>query len=239
MLIPSKDQLYYPENIFVWFVLAFQGGLLNVGGYLAVHRFVSHVTGFATLFGVDAVTKDWSAAFGMLIGPLFYLIGTMISAWFIERRRLKNKLPKYGIVFLLIIFNLILLTVLGKLGFLGVFGEEFNYGRDYLLLFILAMTCGLQNAVISSASGAVIRTTHLTGPTTDLGIGLVTLWTSRKKVNSELIFANWSRAGIIASFIFGSLVGAFIYNSLNFLGFLLPACISLFVMFRLKIHKHM
>ena len=37
-----------------WFLLAFLGGHVNAGGYLACHRFVSHVTGFATLAGVVA-----------------------------------------------------------------------------------------------------------------------------------------------------------------------------------------
>jgi uncharacterized membrane protein YoaK (UPF0700 family) len=239
MFIEKKDQLYYPENIFVWFVLAFQGGIMNVGGFMAVHRFVSHVTGFATLFGYDAITKDWTSALGMLSGPLFYIFGTMVSAWFIERPRMRSHHPRYGIVFLIMIFCLLFISIFGTIGVLGTFGEDFNYGRDYILLFVLALTCGLQNAVISSASGAVIRTTHLTGPTTDLGIGLVRLWTSRNEFNRELIFANWCRAGIIVSFIMGSLIGAVAFNHLQFLGFFLPVIISIFVMFRLKIHKHM
>jgi uncharacterized membrane protein YoaK (UPF0700 family) len=237
MFTHNKDLLYQPRNIFLWFLLAFQGGLLNIGGYLGVHRFVSHVTGFATLFGVQAVTFDWGHAFGILLGPGFYLLGTMISAWHIERRRLLNKQPKYALIFLLIILNLILLSLFGRFGYLGNFGEEFSYGRDYIVLFTLSLTCGLQNAVISSASGAVIRTTHLTGPTTDLGIGLVRLWTERFKPNRELIFANYLRIGIITSFILGSLFGAFTFSSLQFLGFLVPAFISIFVMFRLDIHK--
>jgi uncharacterized membrane protein YoaK (UPF0700 family) len=237
MFTKNKDLIYLPANLFIWFLLAFQGGLLNAGGYLAVHRFVSHVTGFATLFGVDAVTKDWGSAFGMLFGPLFYLLGTIISAWFIERERIRAREPKYKIVFFLIIFNLIFLSIFGNLGYLGNFGEEFHYGRDYVVLFILALTCGLQNAVISSASGAVIRTTHLTGPTTDFGIGLVRLWTERKNKNKDLIFANWCRAGIICSFIIGSLVGAYLYSQFTFLGFLFPAFTSFYVMIRLGIHK--
>ena len=236
MFIHNKDSLYEPQNIFIWFLLAFEGGLLNVGGFLAVHRFVSHVTGFATLFGYEAVTNNWLSAFGMLAGPAFFLTGAMISAWFIERPRLRSQKPKYGIVFIFIIFNLLVVGTLGKMGVLGTFGEEFNYGRSYIILFILALTCGLQNAVISSASGAIIRTTHLTGPTTDLGIGLVRLWTERSHANRELVFGNWCRIGIIISFISGSIIGAFAFKHLQFEGFYIPALISILVMFRLNLH---
>ena len=237
MFTDNRDKIFEPQNLFIWFMLAFQGGMINAGGYMAVHRFVSHVTGFATLFGIEFFQKDITLAFGMLMGPLFFLIGAMISAWFIERRRLRSYYPQYGIVFSFIILNLILVSFGGHFGFFGQFGEEFNYGRDYALLFILSLTCGLQNAVISSVSGAIIRTTHLTGPTTDLGIGLVHLWTERHTHNKKLIFATWCRLGIITSFIIGSLFGAFIFIKWHFLGFISPVFISLFVMYRLKMHK--
>jgi uncharacterized membrane protein YoaK (UPF0700 family) len=234
MYSKKQDTIYLPRNIFIWFLLAFQGGLLNIGGYLAVHRFVSHLTGFATLFGHEAVTNSWIAAFGMLLGPLFYLLGAMDSAWFIERNRLKNLRPQYSLVFIQMIIILLLIAVLGHLGIFGIFMEPFNYEQDYILLFFLAFTCGLQNAVITSASGAIIRTTHLTGPTTDLGIGLVKLWTERKKHNRELVIATWLRIGIIISFILGSFIGAFTFKAFKFLGFVVPVLITSFVLFRLQ-----
>ena len=60
-----------------------------------------------------------------------------------------------------------------ELGWFGEFGEPLRLKRDYLLLALLCTASGLQNAVVSSLSGSIIRTTHLTGTTTDLGIGLI------------------------------------------------------------------
>lgn len=238
MFIDRKAEIYKPENLILWFLLAFQGGHLNTGGYLAVHRFVSHVTGFSTLFGVHAVEENWLSAFGMLLVPFIFLCGSMVSAWFIERRKIKGKRPKYGVVFFLIIINLYSIAILGHFGYLGRFGEELKSLRDYYVLFTLSFTCGLQNAVISSASGSIIRTTHLTGPTTDLGVSLVHLFTEKNK-SKELIFINWCRAGIIFSFILGSFIGAYTYHHLSYLGFLVPVCISIFVMIRLNIHRYL
>ena len=235
----DQDSLYDPKNMFIWFLLAFQGGGLNTGGYLAVHRFVSHVTGFATLAGIEGAKFNFLNMIGMLMVPTFFLMGAMLSAWLVERRRIQERPPRYSTVFSIIILNLIAVAVLGSLGFFGTFGESFTFGRDYLLLFLLAFTCGLQNAVISSASGAFIRTTHLTGPTTDLGIGLVRIWTLRKTVNHNELFAIWCRLGIIFSFILGSLINAFFFMEYRFYGFFLPVFISMFVAIRLRIIKKM
>ncbi|RPJ71251.1 MAG: DUF1275 domain-containing protein, partial [Alphaproteobacteria bacterium] len=218
--------------------LAFQGGSLNTAGYLAVHRFVSHLTGFATLAGVAGAKLEWATMFGMLIVPLFFLIGVIISAWNVERQRIKNLIPRYSLVFSIIIFNILLILILGINGYLGEFGEPLTAQRDYFLMFILAFTCGLQNAVISSASGMVIRTTHLTGPTTDFGIGIVRIWSTRKNLHKPELFAARCRFGIYFSFIAGSLVSAFLFFNFKFYGFVLPLAISLFSAIRLReIHR--
>lgn len=237
MFHENKDAIYYPENLFLWFLLALQGGFVNVGGFLAVHRFVSHMTGFGTWIGVELAESKYLDTLGMMAVPTFFLIGAMCSAWLIERERMKKRFPKYRIVFSMMIFMFLLIATLGVMSFFGYYGEPFNYRRDYVLLFMLTFVCGLQNAVISSASGAVVRTTHLTGVTTDLGIGLVRLWTDRhhftKKDNKEL-FATFFRVGIIASFVSGSIIGAFVFKSFAFWGFYLPAFISFFVMLKLR-----
>lgn len=235
----DQDNLYDSRNLFIWFLLAFQGGALNTGGYLSVHRFVSHVTGFATLAGVDGAMAHWTEMLGMLLVPVFFVVGAMLSAWSVERQRIREKNPRYSFVFSIIIINLIFVAIYGGIGFFGQFGEPFNFGRDYFLLFLLSFTCGLQNAVISSASGAVIRTTHLTGLTTDFGIGLVRIWTNRKNPHKPEVFANWCRLGIFISFFLGSLIGAFVYYQFQFFGFFLPVFISLFVAIRLRVIKKM
>lgn len=230
----KEDLLYDPRNLFIWFLLAFQGGCLNTGGYLAIHRFVSHMTGFATLAGVAGAKSDWSTMFGMLLVPIFFLTGVMISSWNVERRRIRNLTPRYSLVFTFIIFNILLVSLMGTMGYLGEFGEPLSSQRDYFLLFILPFTCGLQNAVISSASGAVIRTSHLTGLTTDFGIGLVRIWTNRKDLSKQELFANWCRFGIYVSFVGGSFVSAMLYIHFKFFGFYLPLIISLFTALRLR-----
>src|ERR1700736_653334 len=95
----SSISTYTPSNIMVWMLMAFQGGLLNIGGFFACHRFVSHVTGFATFFGVEVSQNRYTQAAGMLLVPLLFLCGSMISEQLVDIRIQTEKKPNYYILF--------------------------------------------------------------------------------------------------------------------------------------------
>lgn len=214
-------------NIGIWLSLAFQSGIINTGGFLACHRFVTHTTGFATLIGVELAQDNLILSLGMLTVPVFFLLGAMISAYFIDHNLLRAKKPRYSVVLFLMTLCMAVITIAGALGFFGSFGEDLILTRDYVLLALLCLASGLQNACITSAFGAVVRTTHLTGTTTDLGIGLVRIisgihhHTFRQEYRATLI-----RAGLIGFFILGSF-SSFLFQQIKYLGFLIPFMISL------------
>lgn len=219
---------YTKSNIAVWMALAFQGGVLNVGGFMACHRFVSHLTGFATFFGVEISHQDYSKALGMLLVPLFFLCGAMLSGLLVDIRLRLHKKPKYYIIFGVMLVLISLVVVGGFNGFFGQFGEPLLQLHDYLLLALLCLTCGLQNGTITTVSRSVVRTTHLTGITTDLGIGLVRVL-YRKQLDGKIdedVKANLMRVGIIFFFGLGSVVGALVFANNGYQGFLLPAAIT-------------
>ncbi|MCM2282840.1 MAG: DUF1275 domain-containing protein [Bdellovibrionaceae bacterium] len=221
-------QAYTPSNVTVWMTLAFQGGVLNVGAYLAVHQFVSHVTGYATLFGVETSKVELGHATGMLLVPILFLVGAMISAQLVDARIRRQAKPRYYIVFGLLFVLILTVAICGFNGVFGPFGEPLQYARDYSLLALLCLICGIQNGTISSVSRAVVRTTHLTGITTDLGIGLVRV--INRHINSERIEdeirANLMRVGLIICFGLGSVIGAMLFARAGYRGFLLPVGIS-------------
>lgn len=219
---------YTPGNISIWMLMAFQAGLINIGGFMACHRFVSHVTGFATYFGYEINRTDISHAFGMLSVPLFFLFGTMLSGLLVDIRIKLHQKPKYYIAFGLIFLLITTVLVAGAIGQFGVFGEPYEYLRDETLLALLCLTCGIQNGTITSVSRSVVRTTHLTGITTDLGVGLIRFF-NRNKLKEEYgneSAANLMRFGIIMSFIIGSALGGYVFRNLGYLGFTVPAFTS-------------
>jgi uncharacterized membrane protein YoaK (UPF0700 family) len=222
-----------PKRSYVrWFLLAFLSGNLNAGGFLACGRFVTHVTGFATLFGIDAANGRWDQALGILSVPLFFLLGVMISAYLVDRPIQKGGKPHYTTVMGLVALCVFLCALAGNLRMFGQWGEALRLKQDYFLLALLCMASGLQNAAITTASGSTVRTTHLTGISTDLGIGIVrelTLIRDPQRHAIELQ-ANWLRVGTILAYAAGSLVGAALFIRIEYLGFLLPCSIAIYAM---------
>ncbi len=214
------------KNILVWTALAIQAGSINAGGFLACHRFVTHATGHATMFGLELAYGNILKAFSMLSVPLFYLSGAMLSACLVDQRMLNNKRPHYSIVMFTLAAIMILVTSAGNLGFFGPFGEDLSMTRDFILLALLAFASGLQNASVSMSADAIVRTTHLTGLITDLGIGLVRIITHSSNHSLKNEFRNLTmRTVIITSFILGTLT-TFVYVKVQYWGFAIPSAIA-------------
>lgn len=219
---------YTRSNMAIWMILAFQAGLLNIGGFLACHSFVSHVTGFATLFGVEAGQRNFAHAAALLLVPGCFLAGAMLSGMLVDLRLKLGKKPKYYIVFGVLFVLILVVEILGFNRAWGKFGEPLALPRDYLLLCMLCLICGVQNATVSLVSKSVVRTTHLTGITTDLGIGLVRVM-NRKLLGIQVADegrANLMRIGIIGFFVLGSMAGYAAFSTWEFRGFIFPTAIS-------------
>ena len=231
-----QENNYSPKKFLIWISFAFQAGCINVGGFLACHRFVTHTTGFATFFGSEMAQGEFQMAFGYLSVPLFFLIGAMFSAFFTDRRSLHNQRPNYIIVFGAMWMCLLTVFLLGIKDFFGVFGEEITLSKDYQLLALLSLSSGIQNAMITSVSKAVVRTTHLTGLTTDLGIGLIRIFSSTDhQFKHNETQAIRMRVGIIIGFILGSWLGASVFYKHHYWGFTIPLSItSIFLVISIK-----
>lgn len=231
-----NDQVSY-RTYFDWFLLSFLAGNINTGGYLSCQRFVSHITGFASLAGISAAEGFWIEALGAITIPLFFLLGVMVSGFLTEKQYAtrvhgEKYAPVMGLVSLLIGF----VALGGTFDFFGTFGEPSNIKHDFLLLACLCGACGLQNAAISSASGATIRTTHLTGLTTDLGLGLIRAEVHKLSVADKKIErrSNFLRVATIFSFTLGSVIGALIYTQFKYQGFLFPMSLALYLSWMAK-----
>lgn len=231
MFAQNKDAIYQSKNRFIWFALAFQGGFVNMLGLLSVHRFVSHVTGFAGHFSEALAQMKWFDALGSFFIPVFFLLGAIMSGLFTEVRREKGKAPIYIYSMLSMSGIFLWLALIGHFELFGNFGEPFQNFRDFILLASLSFACGMQNALFTQASGAVVRTTHLTGITTDLGIGLAKTLTG--EANELDMKANRLRLGLIIYFLLGSVIGTLLINKLEYNSFLIPSLISGAIAYRL------
>ncbi len=215
-----------------WFLLSFMAGNINAGGFLACNRFVTHVTGFATIAGIDFAGGEFRAGLGMLAVPLFFLFGVMVSAYFVDRRLNLGERPRYHYVMGLVTVCLAVVVVAGHFRGFGEFGQALHLRNDFIFMALLCMASGLTNAALTTSTGAFVRITHLTGIMTDLGIGVMRVFAMNRKGEDYFTerLANFYRAGNLISFTVGSFVGAGLYLKIEYLGFLLPMILALYAM---------
>lgn len=225
-----NDILLEKKNRFTWLLLAFQGGYINVGGFLTIHLFVSHITGYSAHFSNEIVHGNYIKSLYFLLVPLFFLVGSFFSSIFTEIRKKKHKQPVYIQILSLISIIMLFIAITGSAHFFGDFGEPFQNFKGFVLLSLLAFSCGAQNAIFTHYSRSIIRTTHLTGITTDLGIGLAKYFISKDEQEK---YINKIRIDLIFAFFLGSLLAAYIFPTIKFNGFYIPSFISLCIGIRL------
>ncbi|AOW75590.1 hypothetical protein A3Q34_01045 [Colwellia sp. PAMC 20917] len=192
------------------FVLALVAGFINAVGLLGFnHQSISHLSGTATLLGVGVLNSSFSNTLHLVLILLSFLVGSAISGYFLNSGSLKlgRNYSRLLILEAIIIFASMYFLSKGSL-----FGH-----------YLASAACGLQNALVTTYSGAVVRTTHVTGLFTDLGLMLGSrlrgeLFDKRKAVLFLLI---------ITGFIVGGGFGAYFFSMFKFNALLIPAVICL------------
>ncbi len=147
-------------------VLSFIAGAINAGGFLAVEQYTSHMTGIVSSMADNLALGTVDVALAGLGALLSFMGGAACSAVLVRYSRQRELHSQYALPLML---EACLLLCFGLLGArLSVINGLFVSVTVMLLSFIM----GLQNAVITTLSNADIRTTHITGIVTDIGIEL-------------------------------------------------------------------
>jgi uncharacterized membrane protein YoaK (UPF0700 family) len=194
--------------------LSFIAGIVNIAGVLSVATLTTNVTGHFAYFAEEVSLKNYSKAITFLFFILFFLIGAFVCNTLIEITSLVK--PRIAHAFPMLIEVLVLLVI--GLGYVNQ--QEYI---AYLLLFAM----GIQNALVTQISQSVVRTTHLTGLFTDLGIEISQLFFYRKPTEkSRLRRSIFLRLSIIFFFFLGCILGGFFYEEYK-LKILLFAALSL------------
>jgi uncharacterized membrane protein YoaK (UPF0700 family) len=198
-------------------ILAFVAGAVNAGGFLAVKRYTSHMTGIVSEVADDLVLGNVALALAGMAFLLAFVSGAATTAVLINWARRRHMHGEYALPLML---EAVLLLTFGLLGAnLNVLIEVFVPTTVLILCFIM----GLQNAIVTKISSAVIRTTHMTGIATDLGIelGRMLYWNYSQKANAaHFVKADHDRlaihATILGLFFTGGIVGALAFRSIGF-----------------------
>ena len=195
-------------------LLAFVAGATNAGGFLAVARYTSHMTGIVSAMADDLVLGHWTLALAGAAALMMFLLGAMTTALLVNYARQRRMHSRFALPLLL---EAALLLVF------GLMGAALNLKVALLLpatVLLLCFIMGLQNAVITKISRATIRTTHVTGLVTDLGIELGKLVYVNHIPGAAPVLADRGRirmhALLIGMFFVGGLFGALGFKQVGF-----------------------
>lgn len=199
-------------------LLAFNAGAVNAGGFLVVHMYTSHMTGFLSLVADNLVLGNMTLVLSA-IGTLWaFMSGAGTTAILVNWARHQRLRGGYALPLLL---EAVLMLLFGLMGAITLtWRTPFSVPLTVLLL---AFIMGLQNAVVTKMSSAQIRTTHMTGVVTDLGIemGKALYWNRSGTPPEAQVHANQARlrmfASLLAMFTVGGVVGAAGFKYVGFI----------------------
>jgi uncharacterized membrane protein YoaK (UPF0700 family) len=225
--LEAKD---YVSNKYIglWGLAAFQAGFINSLGFLACQRFVSHVTGFSTHVGISIGDNNYLYALELFTAPIFFVLGAWFNGFLTVSNESKNMHPRYDLVLFIYPILLTVIMSLGLLGVFGPFGGNLSFQQDFLLLNTLTFLCGMQNACFATLTKGQIRTTHLTGLSTDFGTDLSLILNGSLKLEERILLVrkNWMRFITFTSFSLGAVLSAILDNKMGYLSFLIPILTS-------------
>ena len=189
--------------------LAAVAGMVNVVGFLGFeHQAITHLTGTTTLLGAAIAHGDRTLASRLFGAMLAFVAGAAFGGLLIQDSNVRLG-RRYGLA---LAFESVLLLLAMQ-----------SFARGELAGPLLAAAaCGLQNALATTYSGAVVRTTHVSGMFTDLGIGIGHALRGLPLHRRRLLLCTL----VIGGFFAGSVMGALLFVRIGYRALLLPAALT-------------
>ena len=206
--------------------LSWIGGYVNAVAFIVCGTMTSHVTGSTTVALLRDVEGQRQLAGYAAFAVASFVAGVIVSAVLTEGARRAGWRSKYVVPLVVEAAFLLLLAL--ELHRTGV-SHDAHDGEWWALVAFAAAAMGIQNATITRVSGSVVRTTHMTGVVTDIGLESVQLlyrWRSRVRNSPNIRGARIFRiarrepsvlrvlllVSIFASFVFGAAIGAWVFH---------------------------
>lgn len=194
------------HNLRLASILSFSAGTVNITGVLAINTLTTNLTGHFAFFAADFVQSDYWKALDYVLYILFFLFGTFCCGVLVELMLRRKPTVSHAIPMVL---------EMGILIFLPIIASTSQLSNEWIACGLL-FAMGLQNALVTKISQATVRTTHLTGLFTDLGIELSQLFFYQGRAASRKLSRSiYLRLAIIIFFFFGCVAGGFLYGELK------------------------
>lgn len=195
------------HNLRIASLLSFVAGIVSTAGFFSVHHLTTNVTGHFAFFMEEVFRLNFGDSLIYFLYIFSFFLGSFVSNLLIEIIVRKNE--RYIYIVPTVIESLILFLI-------GFYGQYFIITNPNLIVYSLLFAMGLQNSLVTTISNAVVRTTHLTGLFTDLGIDLSQLlFFKAKEQKKKLLSSIKLRFTIIGFFFIGGIVGGILYSKID------------------------
>lgn len=188
----------FKHNLLLAILFAFAAGIVNVFGFVSFGTFTTNITGHIGEFALWFEQSKWTAVQKITLWIAAFGFGSFTSSviiGFFEKRK-----PKLS-------YTLPIVIEIGLLLWCFLIYKNFDQQAKQILILLYAM--GIQNGIVSMVSGKVVRTTHLTGMVTDVGIGFGKILL-RKGNRVFVLRSLLLNLAVVVSFISGAMLSAFV-----------------------------
>ncbi len=233
MLISTESARSHSADTRLACTLAAAAGALNTAAFEIVGFFSANMTGNVSLLSDHLAKANPGTGLFFLAIVILFIAGSALSTLVINSGRRRNIRTIYAFV---------ILAEGAALMVLGVIENHFPpLSPGVVLILSLSFLMGLQNAVVTRISDARVRTTHVSGTATDIGIELAMLFeVLRRKISPKEAPLYLSRLRLhvltLLAFLTGGIAGIGLYRLLSYDFLLLVGfgliCLALNAIFR-------
>jgi uncharacterized membrane protein YoaK (UPF0700 family) len=189
-------------------LMALIAGYINSAMLIEFSIPVSQMSGVASQVSAHLVAFDWSLLSIAMLILISFILGAFISGLLIGQQPY-NETPNYGYG---LILNCVLLTL----------AALFSFQHSVFSVLLSAMACGIQNALVASYRGLQLRTTHMTGNATDIGVHFA------EKIKSKTPWSWQSNVLVVllTTYILGGVIGIYAYVAMPNWSLIFPGVLT-------------
>lgn len=210
MLRLSKEERTIKENLLLASSTSFVSGAINVAGVVAFFAFTSNITGHVATLAKHLVQQNIGELVILLIWVFAFFAGAFISNFTIRSLSHRSNYYAHSVPIIIEIVVLLFVAIYGH-----NFYQETKTERE-IVIGAMLFSMGLQNNMVSTLSGGLIKSSHLTGLFTDLGGDVAELLHPKSEENIAVKHRIYIRFTILGFYFLGGLAGGYFFDDYGF-----------------------
>ena|ERR1700744_3365146 len=225
MLRQSKEDRTLKENLMLASSTAFVAGIVNVTGLLAFLAFTTNITGHFANLARHIIEQNYREIIVFSAWLLLFFTGAFISSFIVRSYKHSSYYKAHALPIVIEIIVLLFVAIYGH-----NFYKETPLEREVVIGAII-FSMGLQNSLVSTVSGGLIKSSHLTGLFTDLG-GDVAEWMHPKEKETQAVKNRiYIRVTILSFYLLGAIIGGYLFNIIDFTVFYIVPVVLLTILY--------